>query len=322
MDLFGLGEIVSGTMDLTGRIWEREKEEDFLHEQRMGNEALTREMAERNYQQQKEFAQHGVRWRVEDAMAAGVHPVWSLSGGGAAFSPSAMIGSSGSPGNFGIGDALGRMGQSVKRAVAGPLSAHEREMQRLLELKAIEEVKQSVYSTELLRRQVDGTGIPGQGGTNRFSAGQVGPALPAPKGRTEDGVIVNAYAAGSPIHYEMLPDVAYDTQHIKPAPGVAIRDSERDVAAGGGPAWMKRSFGGVELAIPFDSSGNVSEAFEGMHPGNPLFYMFLHKNWDAIREHGIDYVAQLFDQAIRAARMHMGTHSRDRIRFNMIPRER
>lgn len=43
-----------------------------------------------NYQNQKEFAQHGISWKVEDAKRAGLHPLFALSGGGAGYSPSAQ----------------------------------------------------------------------------------------------------------------------------------------------------------------------------------------------------------------------------------------
>lgn len=36
---------------------------------------------------QREFAQHGIQWRVEDARRAGLHPLYALSGAGATYSP-------------------------------------------------------------------------------------------------------------------------------------------------------------------------------------------------------------------------------------------
>ena len=40
-----------------------------------------------NYAHQKEFAQNGIRWKVEDAKAAGIHPLFALGAQGATFSP-------------------------------------------------------------------------------------------------------------------------------------------------------------------------------------------------------------------------------------------
>lgn len=43
---------------------------------------------EKNANLQREFAQHGIRWRVEDAKAAGIHPLYALGASGASASPS------------------------------------------------------------------------------------------------------------------------------------------------------------------------------------------------------------------------------------------
>jgi len=43
-----------------------------------------------NYENQKEFAQHGISWKVEDAKRAGLHPLFALSGGNVGYSPSAQ----------------------------------------------------------------------------------------------------------------------------------------------------------------------------------------------------------------------------------------
>lgn len=40
-----------------------------------------------NIQLQKEFAKNSLQWRVADAKAAGLHPLFGISGGGASFSP-------------------------------------------------------------------------------------------------------------------------------------------------------------------------------------------------------------------------------------------
>lgn len=40
---------------------------------------------------QREFAQHGIRWRVEDAKAAGIHPLYALGASGASAAPSFTV---------------------------------------------------------------------------------------------------------------------------------------------------------------------------------------------------------------------------------------
>lgn len=39
---------------------------------------------------QQDFAQMGIQWRAQDALKAGIHPIFALGGGGAAYSPSAI----------------------------------------------------------------------------------------------------------------------------------------------------------------------------------------------------------------------------------------
>lgn len=41
-----------------------------------------------NYMQQKEFAQHGIRWKMDDAKAAGIHPMYAMGATGATASAS------------------------------------------------------------------------------------------------------------------------------------------------------------------------------------------------------------------------------------------
>lgn len=46
--------------------------------------------AEKAYQQQKEFAQSGIQWRVEDAKKAGIHPLYALGAQTHSFSPTTV----------------------------------------------------------------------------------------------------------------------------------------------------------------------------------------------------------------------------------------
>lgn len=64
--------------------------------------------AKKEYQRQKEFAQNQIQWRVKDAEAAGIHPLYALGAQGVSYAPQ-------SAGGLDLG--LGDMGQDISRAV-------------------------------------------------------------------------------------------------------------------------------------------------------------------------------------------------------------
>lgn len=73
-----------------------------------------------NYERQKEFAQNGIRWRVADAKAAGLHPLAALGAQTPGYTPSAVVGDS--P-DFSF---LRDIGQDVGRAIDAKSTAAER----------------------------------------------------------------------------------------------------------------------------------------------------------------------------------------------------
>lgn len=84
---------------------------------------FAREMWDKNYAAQKEFAQNGIRWKVEDAKAAGLHPLAAL-GSASYFSPSGSIGVDQTGGKD--YSWLGDLGQNVGRAIDAKATAEER----------------------------------------------------------------------------------------------------------------------------------------------------------------------------------------------------
>lgn len=118
-----------------------------------------------NYLQQKEFAQHGIRWRVEDAKAAGLHPLYALQGSGATFSPNPIVTTE--QGTF------ESMGQNLSRAAQAALSSRERTAQDDLIAQQIRESKsrealnvvqaQAVESKRRLDEAAQFTDFPGPG---------------------------------------------------------------------------------------------------------------------------------------------------------------
>lgn len=79
-----------------------------------------------NYAAQKEFAQNGIRWKVEDAKAAGIHPLAALGMQPISFSPSYA-------GDNSMGSSLAQAGSDISRAIEAKTTRMERLQERLLE---------------------------------------------------------------------------------------------------------------------------------------------------------------------------------------------
>jgi len=122
---------------------------------------------------QKEFAQNGIRWKMDDAKAAGIHPLAALgaptaSGGGTMIT---------SQPDTSVSQGLQNMGQSVSRAIQSQRTAQERQLADLqlanaqadLDGKLIEnQIKSSSYQKmnqvgPAFPSAMDGAMIPGQG---------------------------------------------------------------------------------------------------------------------------------------------------------------
>lgn len=119
-----LGPIISGIASLAGGIIGQNKQE---------------QMAEKNIALQKEFAQSGIQWKVEDAKKAGVHPLYALGANTTSFSPVSV----GSP----LAEGISRMGQDVSRAMHATSNPMQRTVMGLT-------VEKAGLENELLRAQI------------------------------------------------------------------------------------------------------------------------------------------------------------------------
>lgn len=110
----GLGSIVGGIAGAAGSVVGG----------LLGN-AASAQASQQNYQAQKEFAQNGIRWRVADAKAAGLHPLAALGASTPSYTPSAFVGDT-----SWMGDAASRLGQGIGRAAEAKMTARERARER------------------------------------------------------------------------------------------------------------------------------------------------------------------------------------------------
>lgn len=112
-----------------------------------------RESAERMRQQdielQKQFAQNGIQWKVADAKAAGVHPLYALGASTTSYAPTAF---STSPDNS-MGSAVKSMGQDLSRAVHATSSESERTRAYTASLQSLDLDNKSLQN-DLLRSQI------------------------------------------------------------------------------------------------------------------------------------------------------------------------
>lgn len=92
--------------------------------------------SEQEYQRQKEFAQMGIRWKAEDAKAAGLHPLAAIGGVGSSYSPTLALPARSSGPDFSdlggrVGDYLSSMGQNTERAQNATKTVEERRLSEL-----------------------------------------------------------------------------------------------------------------------------------------------------------------------------------------------
>lgn len=138
------GALISGGASLLGGFLGAEEGEDNRH--------LQEQMHLQNMALQREFAQNGIRWRVDDAKAAGLHPLYALTGQTAQATPSTL--------NFDNSNALGRgladAGQHIGRAVAAQATPHERDMQQAqlegLKQRTATDAAQAAYYAALAKK--------------------------------------------------------------------------------------------------------------------------------------------------------------------------
>lgn len=102
------------------------------------------EAADEAYQRQKEFAQKGIQWRVADAKAAGIHPLYALGAQPMSFTPSSV---GADPLSYAVSD----LGQDVSRAAEAVMSGPERVQAKVM---AGLQLERAGLENDLLRSQI------------------------------------------------------------------------------------------------------------------------------------------------------------------------
>lgn len=199
------------------------------------SQANASRLNELNYQHQKEFAQNGIRWKVADAKAAGLHPLAALGASTAQYTPATAIGDS--PDWSFLADA----GQSIGRAVDAKRTQQERvEQQQKQDAAFALKAENQKAENDLIRAQTasiqqDMVLRQAKASEQAVRTQQQVPAMPS-LGR-DGSVIAGQGDATSPAGIE-----------AKPAEIVVNDPQTRTAEAGSHPdkRWLRTSTGGYQ----------------------------------------------------------------------------
>lgn len=115
------GALIGGFTNLLGGHMAQERQNELYAQQLAQRE---REMANAE-RLQKEFAQNSIKWRKQDAIEAGIHPMYAL--GSPAISPAVSVQGASAPSGAPMASAISAMGQDVSRAAMATKTVDERE---------------------------------------------------------------------------------------------------------------------------------------------------------------------------------------------------
>lgn len=230
----GLGSVVSAVGSIAGGI--------------LGANSA-QNVAGMNYEAQKEFAQNGIRWKVEDAKRAGIHPLYALGASTQGYSPSG-----GYTGDYGISDAAAHFGQGYERAQQAKMMKEERDKQdvrdAIQDMAALEDLNQKrrlndaqirLANSEIFRNFALST--------NALRKTGLPPAMPGGLG----GVIAgqgNSYATG-----QTTPEISSVVTSEKGTPSVQA-GSPPDVR-------FYRTLSGGRAPLPTEDAGDAMDAALG-----------------------------------------------------------
>lgn len=199
------------------------------------SQANASRLNELNYQHQKEFAQNGIRWKVVDAKAAGLHPLAALGASTAQYTPATALGDS-PDWSF-----LADVGQSIGRAVDAKRTQQERvEQQQKQDAAFALKAENQKAENDLIRAQTasiqqDMVLRQAKAAEQAVRTQQQVPAMPS-LGR-DGSVIAGQGDATSPAGIE-----------AKPAEIVVNDPQTRTAEAGSHPdkRWLRTSTGGYQ----------------------------------------------------------------------------
>lgn len=142
---------------------------------------------------QKEFAQSGIQWKVKDAEAAGVHPLYALGANTMSYSPT-QVGQSTPDSNF-----IGETGQNIGRAIQAG-SSNQRKLDAIGTTMAAINLEGASLDNELKKVQIaSAIRLANQNGAAH--------GIPDPFAQLPAGVAIEGQGDAIPLHHQMkLPE--------------------------------------------------------------------------------------------------------------------
>lgn len=233
--LLGTGLVVGGDL-MAMKEQEDAQKRQLAQDERINARNL--ELSREQMAKQEEFAKMGIRWKVDDARAAGLHPLAALGATGASYSPAMpMMVDSGVRASSPKAEFYSKMGQNLSRAA---LSVSTKE-ERLASALRLENMR---LQNALLGAQINQINSPSNpplptGGTDAFDDAGAGPSAmvvdPARRVRS---------APGRPAQEDgWRPDVSYSRTDtgLQPVIPQGISESMESEGILGTVPWMIRN---------------------------------------------------------------------------------
>lgn len=219
---------------------------------------------DKNAEMQREFAQNGIRWKVADARAAGLHPLAALGAPTTSFSPM-QVGSSGPSHD---------MGQDISRAISATATARERAT-----LNTLQEEHLGLQN-DLLRSQIA-----------KLNSAQVGPPLPesvAPNMAPLINVQPAKYQATTPQAPHLQAGTTADIAYARTAGGGLAIIPSRDVKEQVEDITVPQMMWGVRNNLAPNFNSNRFKPDPHRYPPGPGYNDW---KWDYVRQEFVPYKA-------------------------------
>lgn len=172
--LGGVGQLAGGVGGLFGRGGGAVMQS--MAPQQMFSAQTLLDLNLRDFAFQRDLAQKGIQWRVDDAKAAGLHPLFALGGGQAGFTPPPLSVGQPDPGSItgggggpDIGGAFANMGQGLGRAIAATQTKEQRVLDQFEVARRAQMLEKGALENQYLQVQI-----------NKATAPAVGPPMPGP----------------------------------------------------------------------------------------------------------------------------------------------